>query len=441
MIYPASQVLSRPSYVFSDDGKNTHTDKFRGILRYKPLHLPRITEPRCLFIFDEADRDEANRLYLAFHKGIGSFPGMRQFIGVTVGRDKLLDALRLPSNTFHGAGKKLYDVVTKFLNDSIQKPDFVYIIGEQRWKYQHPSPYSAIKAALIPFGLPSQMVSKDLLRVENQWQYAVPNVALASLVKLGGIPWLIQRPDSNPAMVLGIGTTLIPETSTSPKKRFLGFAFCMLSNGLFLDLSFIGAAATYDEFLPSLRLGLRETLVRLGTDGRKVSRLTVHVSHFERWKTIQTINEVLDESRGNSQLSIPFEVLRLTHDSPFMVIDPQHPGYVSTEGTVVHLGDNHALIVTEGRQEQAKWRNRKPVTLEVHREHAYPDTMSFEESLNDTFKLCFVNWRAFSTMSVPVSLAYAKMLSDRIAELSLIQPNIVEQLQQQLPLSKSLWFL
>src|SRR5690349_17914567 len=96
MIYPSSQTLTRPSYVFSDDGLNTHADKFRGILRYKPLRMPKVADPRCLFIFDVADRDDANRLYMALQNGIGSFPGIRQFIGVNVDRTKL-EALRLPS--------------------------------------------------------------------------------------------------------------------------------------------------------------------------------------------------------------------------------------------------------------------------------------------------------------------------------------------------------
>ncbi|MGA2497717.1 MAG: Piwi domain-containing protein [Tepidisphaeraceae bacterium] len=440
MNYPSTQFLTRPSYVFSDDKAHTHADKFRGILRYKPLRPSKIIAPQCLFIFDTADRDNANRLYLALKNGIGSFPGIQQFVGIAVSRDKL-DALRLPSDLIRGGGAGLYSAVAHHLQNSAPKPDFVFVIGEQKWKFQRPSPYAAIKAALVPFGVPSQVVSKELLRADNQLQFAVPNIALASCVKLGGIPWLIHRPDATPAMVLGIGTTEVPETPDSLRKKFLGFAFCILSNGLYLDMSFFGAAATYDEFLPNLRLGLQETLVRLANEGTSVSRLTVHVSHFERRRTVDTIRDVLEESRNKNQLSMPFEVLRLTQDSPFMVIDPQHPGYVSMEGTVVNLGPEHALVVTEGRQERAKWRGRKPVTLEVHREHAYPETMSFEESLHDTFRLCFVNWRAFNTISVPVSLSYAKLLSERVADMATVEPQIVDQLRQQLSLSRSPWFL
>ncbi len=110
MNFPFTQVLSRPTYVFSEDTSKTHADKFRGILRHKPPRPVTLQEPQCLFVFDEADRDDANRLYLALHNGIGSFPSIRQFVGITVTRKKL-DALRIPSALMRTGGTELRNAV------------------------------------------------------------------------------------------------------------------------------------------------------------------------------------------------------------------------------------------------------------------------------------------------------------------------------------------
>ena len=71
MQFPSVRQIRRPVYVFSEDGVNTHVDKFRGLLRYAPLRAASIRDPSYLFIFGEGDRDSANQLYFALRNGIG----------------------------------------------------------------------------------------------------------------------------------------------------------------------------------------------------------------------------------------------------------------------------------------------------------------------------------------------------------------------------------
>ena len=112
------------------------------------------------------------------------------------------------------------------------------------------------------------------------------------------------------------------------------------------------------------------------------------------------------DKRKTSQPT-PVEVLRLNHDSPFMVMDTDDAGYVAEEGTVVQLANRHSLIVMEGRNEKAPWKGRKPVTLEVQREYASNPALPMTDSLRDLFHLGFVNWRGFGTKTKPATLAYA----------------------------------
>jgi len=335
--------------------------------------------------------------------------------------------------------QELYEAVCSHLDNATKKPDLAYLIGDSAWKYQRPSPYGAMKAALLRSNVPSQMVTKQLLQVESQFRYAIPNIALSVLAKLGGVPWLVKRTSELPALVIGVGTTAVMDSHGHTQKRLLGYAICMLSTGQFLDLDFFGVASTYEQFIPSLTDGLSATLDRLQKAYTNISRVSLHVSHFERHETINAISSLLDKKKTSQPT--PFEVLRLNHDSTFTVMDLDDPGYVSEEGTVVQLGNRHSLIVMEGRHERAPWKGRKPVTLEVQREYASNPSLPLAESLRDLFHLGFVNWRGFGTKTKPATLAYAKLLSDRMADITAVAPEVAENLRNNVTSGTSLWFL
>jgi hypothetical protein len=439
MAVPNVKQIRRPQYVFSDDGESTHVDKLRGLMRYAPLKPSLIVEPNYLFVFAEEDKDYANKLYTTLKKGIGSFPGSEQFVGLPISTSKL-EAMRLPNSVYRmGHEKQLFDAICDQVGKLSRVPDFAYIIGDNRWKYQRPTPYGAIKAGLLKNNIQSQMVTKQLMDADSQFRYAIPNVALSVLAKLGGVPWLVKRSQEPPALVIGVGTTVITDSHGRGKQRLLGYAICMMSNGLFLDLDFYGSATSQQEFLPNLVSGLTATLDRLQQTSSKISRVSLHVSHFERRETISAISAVLDSRK--TKHPTPFEVLRLTHDSPFMVMDLSDTGYVAEEGTVVQLSRQHALLVMEGRIEKAPWKGRKPVTLEVHREYASNPSMPLDDSLHDLFYLGFVNWRGFGTKTKPATLAYAKLLSDRMADITAVAPEVADSLQSHGSSGSRLWFL
>ena len=79
--YPYMHYLSPPSYVYSNgEGQ----DKLRGLLRYAPLRPASTSEPKCLFIFKEEDRDHANQLYLSLRNGVANFPGCKRLTGISL---------------------------------------------------------------------------------------------------------------------------------------------------------------------------------------------------------------------------------------------------------------------------------------------------------------------------------------------------------------------
>lgn len=440
MIFPHIYKLKQPTYSYSHDDSSTHSDKLRGLLRYSPLNVARTQNPHCLFVYTEEDRDHANQLYLALRNGIARFPGCKQLTGITLERDTV-EAVKVPRTDDREQADAFFDAIQARLRSGYENPDFAFVLYSKRPNPYVKDPYIAAKVALTEHGVPSQYVSWELLDSRQQFQYAISNLALSFFVKLGGVPWSVSLKRKSPTLVLGIGRANVQNVQSKAHLRLIGYAVCTLSNGLYLDTSFFPPANDYDQFLVNLRDGLREVLDKMLTEHQTVERVTIHISQLERYDTVKLIRNTLSEYERTEQLSVPFELVRLTEDSDFSVLDLSDPGYVSEEGTVVAVGGSHALIVTEGRRERAVWRGRKPVTLELRREYCSPRTLSMRDTVEDAFRLSSVNWRGFNAVTQPVSLQYAKLLAQQVEKMSRFNPQIGALIQQHTNFSTIPWFV
>jgi len=440
MAFPYVYKLGQPAYSYSSDGKRVHRDKLRGLLRYAPLRQPRTRKPHCLFVYTNDDRDHANQLYLGLRNGMANFPGCKRLTGVALERDSV-EAVKVPRTGDDEQAKAFSETIRARLAQDSDKPDFAFVLHSRQPNPLVQDPYIAAKVALSESGVPSQYVSWELLNSRQQFQYALSNIALSLFVKLGGVPWSVAVRRKYPTLVLGIGKAEIRDSQSRSPLRLIGYAVCTLSNGLYVDTSFFPPARDYEQFHVNLETGLKEVMDRMLSEYERVEKITIHVSQMERFDTIQVIRQTLSAYEKDRQISVPFELVRLTEDSDFSVLDLSNPGHVSEEGTVVALGQDHALIVTEGRREKAVWRGRKPVTLELRREYRSLPNMGIRDTIEDAFRLSSVNWRGFNAVTQPVSLLYARLLAQQVEKMSSLSPNIGNEIQQHESFNSVPWFI
>jgi hypothetical protein len=440
MNFPYIYRLRRPLYSYSEDGEDTHPDKHRGLLRYTPFQAARTTAPKCLFVFMQGDREHANQLYLSLRNGLARFPGCKQLTGISLEVDNV-EAVKVPEESERDQARAFFDAIENRLTNNTEKPDFAFVLYSRQPKPRVQDPYHSAKAALTKHGVPSQYVSWELLNSSNQFRYAISNIALSFFVKLGGVPWSISLDRKAPTLVFGIGRAETEDPASRTRHRLVGYAICTLSNGIFLDTSFFPPAETYQQFLTHLEQGLREVLDKMLGKHKGVDKVTIHITRLERRETVAVVRKTIRSYERTSQIPIPFELVRLTADSDFSVFDLSHPGYVSEEGTIVALGQDHALIVTEGRREKAVWRGRKPVTLEMHREYYSSPSLQIRDTIEDAFYLSSVNWRGFNVITQPISLQYAKLLAQQVAKMSHVEPNICSYIQEHEEFNAVPWFI
>src|SRR4029077_10446454 len=127
--------------------------------------------------------------------------------------------------------------------------------------WEDDSEYSATKAILLREGLLSQNVTFELIQSSAQFEWAAANIALALFAKLGGIPWAVDRPNADGEIVIGMGCSETIDVATRERKRFIAFATCLQTNGIY-KFSTLGKVctdkATYAaELENTLRIALR----------------------------------------------------------------------------------------------------------------------------------------------------------------------------------------
>ncbi|MHB0876620.1 MAG: Piwi domain-containing protein [Anaerolineae bacterium] len=441
-IYPAVIHLGRPAYTYSVGGKRAlATDKMRGLIRHGPLKPARSEQPVCLFVFDESDRDYANRLYLTLRNGIGSFPGCKRLVGLSL-ESSSVEAVRVSTSSSVGKAGSFEAATESALAARQSAPDFAFIIGSKFAADGNHDPYIGAKLALLRRGVPSQFVSRELMDAPGQFPFALNNIALAFFVKLGGAPWGIDIPTASPTLVLGIGRAEIGDRASPTSRRLIGYAVCTLSSGIYVNTSFFPPSDNLDQFVRMLGVGLTSALDRSLAQHQLVAKVSVHVSQLEQRRVQNAVRDAVVEYERRVSVPVPFEVVRLSTEPEFAVYDLAHPGFVAAEGTTVLLDSDHALLVTEGRREPLAWRNRKPTTLELHRDYCSSTANArMQDTVAEALALSSLNWRAFNAVTQPVSLRYARLLADQVARLASVDAGVTRMLADQPLLNDLPWFL
>ncbi len=440
MNYPFFYSLPRPEFEYSSSTENPkpHSDRRRGLLKYGPLRPAKISAPNILFVFQESDRDFGNQLFIALKNGIARFPGLKRLTNISITADQV-EPLRVSDANEETCGEAFATALEKRLSKG-NLPDFAFVINTRQPNPLFKDPYQTSKVILIRHGIPSQYISWELLGMVNLFEFAVSNIALNMLVKLGGIPWSVESRNLEPSIILGIGTKRI-QYESGKKVNWVGFCTNVLSNGIFMDSGFFPPSDQYQVFLQNLETGVKALLSKLLKTNRTIRKVTLLVSHFEKEGTFRTLRKVLTDFETTQKTLIPLELLRLTPNSEFNVYDLGDPGYVSREGTVVALSGGHSLLVAEGRTEIAAWRGRKPTTLEIHREFSTSRDLSFRESIEDAFNLAATNWRGFNAITQPISIQFSKLLADRVAALYQVDSEILSSLKNNPRLAQTPWFI
>ena len=194
------QEIFRRQNLMAFGGGKTSVNAALGMREFGPFKkIANANKVKLLFIYK--DRDDANNLYQYLRNGLKHFPGLLSYTGIPVSLPGHKKGLR------YGNPVNLIEELRIFL--SSEYPDRIYpetlaiIIGpfnKHESDEEESETYYEVKKLLLEKGISSQFINSDTIKKSN-FQYALPNIAIAILSKFGGIPWRLATKRHNELIV------------------------------------------------------------------------------------------------------------------------------------------------------------------------------------------------------------------------------------------------
>jgi hypothetical protein len=364
---------------------------------YKPS--TKATDNKFIFIYQ--NRDDANLLYQYFKNGLKHFPGMWSYVGIPATLDidiKLKytneDTLRTEFDSF----------LIDYLPNDNYEDYFVVVVGpftKQEADEEESALYYHIKERLLRKGIPSQFISYKSIR-SGSFHYFLPNIAVAILAKLGGVPWrLVAKPYNE--LIVGFNQKVLGN------KRFIGSAVFFSNEGELGVVNSYPQSDSENKLVGHLRNSIEHYIQGQNSPP---NRLVIHYykPHSESEK--QSIESLLfDELK----LSIPFAIIEVNDTKASMDIcfDPDYNMGMPESGTYITVGKNEYLLFNNTRYQKNPTRSvaeELPVKIKIH----FADTGGFShhELISQAYEFSRLYWKGLKQKSQPVTTIYSKLVAE-----------------------------
>jgi hypothetical protein len=304
----------------------------------------------------------------------------------------------------------------------------VLVPHSERWETDRP--YYEAKASFARLGIPTQMVTTELLQNDREFGWSVANIALAAFAKLGGVPWVVESPMGDEDIIVGIGRADIRHGSGS--RRIFGYALSFTSNGAYRQMWSFTPVADEEAYLGHLEDAIVNALTSTCDADTPFRRLVVHMGKKTGWKEATAARSAI----GKAGVTLPLVLVRLDDTSLYDIADGRTDTLAPPKGLAVRLSERQMLLQSDGVS--AVGVPSGPLLIELdERSNAGPEDL--DDLVSQTFRLAHANWRAFNARSQPVTLLYGELLAQLVGyleEVSTWDPTLLRNDLRDRP-----WFL
>lgn len=391
-------IFSRQNLMAFGGGK-TAVNAALGMREYGPFRkIEEANKVKLLFIYQ--NRNDANNLYSYLRNGLKHFPGLLSYTGIPV---SLPDGnKRLNYNNAVDLPNDLKGFLLKEYPGEAYPETLAIVIGPFK-KYEsdeeESETYYKVKKLLLDKGISSQFVSNSSIKEPN-FHYFLPNIAIAILAKLGGIPWKLDNKRYN-ELVIGFNTRKYGENT------FLGSA-------VFFDNE--GKLGRVQGFPQSggreIIQHLRNAILQYSHEFGEPDRLVIHYYKPPQEKEIKNIEFLLKDELN---LPIPFAMVEINDSKSKMDIcfDAEYQMGMPESGVYVKVGRNEYLLFNNNRYQKKPVRKIEdvlPVTVRI----SFADTGGFhhKELITQVYEFSRLNWTGLKQKSQPVTTTYSKLIAD-----------------------------
>lgn len=403
-----------------------HFTPYIGLKEYGPIQAPPTDKPiKFIFIFHEEDKELANKVYSYLKNGYKSFPGLESFIKIQLEIDT--------ARTLRFTNKNPIPEITATLeNLQIDTANNAYLaiyisrINKDTADEEEEAVYFQMKELLLRYRITSQVIYRDNIN-NPSFNYFLPNIAIALLAKLGGIPWRLYRPIKND-LVVGIGA----DRSIVAKNRFIGSAFCFRNDGSFKGFNVFESGDTI-----SMANLIKEKIGQYIEENKQCDRLVVHYYKQMNWKEEEPIKEVLEHLNP----SLPYVIVTIneTKSKDYVLFDSSFDGKMPQSGTFIKTKRNEFILCNNTRYSTNTGTRIDGFPLPVKIKfksfnyEKIDDIDVVRELIDQVYQFSRMYWKSVRQSNMPVTIEYSKIIAKMVAH---FENKELEQFAR-----NSLWFL
>ncbi len=434
--------LHMPNCLFGD--KEPHPSahpRFRQLRQFHPYDASRVLgNPHILFIFPDEYREMANRVYHSLRSGRRQFPGLKPLFGISIEKDSVtrVPSFSLPADP-DGCAPAYEGAIMQYLTRG-DKPDFAVVLCEKSPRTEVASTYYCAKALLASHGIPSQIITVDLLSNDQRFEWALADIALQMFVKLRGQPWAVVPSPGGGDVVIGVGRSERTDPRTGQVARIVGFTTCHTAEGVFRAVDVFVPKGNWSDYLSGLQGSVETALARAVAHARVPLRLVLHVTKRFSRDEAEHLEAAL---KSVSRDQIQYTVLRLVDEHPFAILDLNHETMAPLSGLCVDLDPRNHLLVLQGRPQQGNMYRPIPSPLWVTLQRASTANVDMDPLVQQIYDLAVANWRGFGAKARPITTHYAGEIA-RILSAALAKRNgmeLVEQIASKPAIREVPWFI
>jgi hypothetical protein len=266
--------------------------------------------------------------------------------------------------------------------------------------------YYKVKEILIKHEISSQVIFNQNLS-KKDFNYYLPNIEVALLAKLGGVPWRLNCSTVD-ELIVGVGAFY----SYSNKTKYVGSAFCFNNEGIFEGFDCFSANETI-----MLAGSIRNAVTTYVEEKKNAKRLIIH---FYKKMSEQELEPILDVLH-HLELDIPVIIVSINKTESkellaFDINDPQN--LMPLSGTILQIGKRDYLLCNNTRyNESSTVKNKEyhfPIKLHLTSTHPeiFDDIAVVKDLMDQVYQFSRMYWKSISQQSLPVTTLYPEMVAE-----------------------------
>jgi hypothetical protein len=407
---------------------HTHYIPYSGIKEYGPLKPSENKPIKFIFIFHEGDKDYANKIYSYFKKGYKNFPGLQSFVKIDFDIDTAHSIKFIENNPIHEVSTALSLFYSTDKN-IYEENTYVAIYISQIKKdgdNELDEVYYKIKELLLKYRITSQVIYREKID-DPSFNYYLPNIAIALLAKLGGIPWRLYRPISND-LVIGIGA----DRSTGKANKYIGSAFCFRNDG-----EFIGFNSYEKDNIIELANSIKDAITTYTSENNNVKRLIIH---YYKKMSIKEEKPILDTLQIlNLNIPVIIVTINSTDSKDYVLFDTKFDGKMPQSGTYVKIKNDEYLLCNNTRYSTFTGSKIEGFPLPIKIKFRMPEKSDLEnkylirELIDQVYQFSRMYWKSVRQRNLPVTIEYSELIAKMFAHFEVKELNTFAR--------NTLWFL